>query len=187
MKEIIELIKTIPSEAIVIIATALITSTITLISVWLTNSASNKRLKIQFQNEKDIKKEELIRSNLEELYIISNKYLDTLFTYYLPYRSVMEGKITFNEALDITIASKVDYDLHRIRMLINMYFPELKSKFNQIIDIRDKLNLIVSGYKEQYKTGDFDGSKWLQKFQPLYKQITELVDKFDENIVELKT
>ena len=80
MNTIIDLIKIILSEAWIALVTAVLTSTLTLIGVWLTNSANNRRLKIQLDHERKIKEEELNRERIEELYIISNKYLNTLVT-----------------------------------------------------------------------------------------------------------
>lgn len=187
MLAILNLLKSIPSQAWIVFITALVTSFIALISVWLTSRANNQRLKIQFDTEKNIRDEDLRRNRLEELYILSNKYLNRLVGYYLPYRMVMKGELTFNQALDITIedGSKKEYDPHRVTMLIHMYFPEVKPAFDEIMAIREKMNKIISDYKEQYKRGDIDGSRWLVKFQPLLSKIGILADSFDKNIVNL--
>jgi hypothetical protein len=71
-------------------------------------------------------------------------------------------------------------------MLIDLYYPELRPEFDKIMIIREKLNSIVDGYKEQYKRGDTDGSKWLEVFQPLFEQIGILAEGFDKHIVKLK-
>ena len=188
MQVIANLIKSIPSEAWIALVTAILTSGLTLTGVWVTNRAANQRLKIQLEHERKIRDKELNRERLEELYILSNKYLNTLVCYYLPYRMVMKGALTFNQALDLTIenGSKKDYDPHRVAMLIHMYFQEIKPSFDEIMDIREKLNKIIDGYKEQYKRGDIDGSRWLEIFQPLLEKIGKLADSFDENIVKLK-
>jgi len=188
VKEIIELIKIIPSGAWVAFATAILTSILTLIGVWLTNNASNQRLKIQLEHERKLRDEELTRDRLEELYVLSNKYLGTLVSHYLPFRMVMNGELTFNQALDMTIesCSRKDYEPHRVTMLIHMYFPEIKPEFDQLMEIREKLNSIIDGYKEQYKSGNPDGSRWLEVFQPLLERLGNLADGFDKNVVQLK-
>ncbi len=188
MQEIIGLIKIIPSGAWVAFVTAILTSMLMLIGVWLTNNSNNQRLKIQLEHERRIRDEELTRDRLEELYVLSNKYLGTLVSHYLPFRMVMKGEITFNQALDMTIenCSRNDYEPHRVTMLINMYFPEIKPEFDQLMEIRGKLNSIIDGYKEQYKLGDTDGSRWLEVFQPLLDRLGKLADGFDKNVVKLK-
>jgi hypothetical protein len=54
------------------------------------------------------------------------------------------------------------------------------------MNIREKLNDIVDGYKEQYKRGNIDGSRWLELFQPLFEEIGILADGFDKHIVKLR-
>lgn len=177
----------VPSQAWIALVTAILTSIITLLGVWLTNWASYKRLKLQLEHDRDIKREELIRDRLEELYTASKKYLNTLCSYYLPYRQVMKGELTFNQALEVTIQTgeKVSYDPGRVTMLIHMYFPEIQPAFDEIMQVRDELNEVLFGYKEQYKQGDTDGREWLLAFQPLLELLSKLCDNFDKNIVKL--
>ncbi len=168
--------------------TAVLTSSVTLLGVWFTNRANIQRIQLQLDNEKENRYEELFREQLEELYIQSNRYLSSLWGHYLPYAKVMNGELTFNQALDMTIerASKKDYDPNRVTMLINMYFPQIKPEFEKIIDIRNKLNRIIDKFKAQYKTGTPDGTRWLQAFQPLFEEFSILSDNFDKHIVNLK-
>jgi len=188
MKELLELIQIIPSSAWAALVTAILTSTITLAGVWLTNRNNNQRLKIQLEHELKLKEDEIYRDRLEELYVISNKWLGLLVSHYLPFRGAMEGELTFNQALDITIesGSKINYEPHRVTMLIDLYFPQIKSEFDQMMEIREKLNLLVDGYKEQYKRGNFDGTRWLDAFQPLLERLGILSDEFTAHIVKLK-
>lgn len=188
MQIIIELINNIPSGAWVAFVTAILTSGLTLTGVWLTNNNNNQRLRIQLEHDKKIREEEIIRERLEELYVIANKYLGTLVGHYLPFRMVMYGELTFNQALDINIemGSKTDYESHRVEMLIELYFPDIKPEFNRMMEIREKLNDLVDSYKQQYKTGNTDGSRWLAVFQPLLEQLGKLSEEFKGHIVNLK-
>lgn len=176
------------SQALVALITAILTSGLTLLGVWITNRASNQRLKIQLEHERKLKNEELLRLRLEELYVVANKYLSTLVTHYFPFQMVMNGEITFNQALDLVIekGSSKDYEPHRVTMLIDLYFPEIKPEFQKIIDVREKLNGIVDGYKNQYKTGNPDGSKWIIAFRPLLEEIAQRADAFDQHITKIK-
>jgi hypothetical protein len=71
-------------------------------------------------------------------------------------------------------------------MIIDMYFLELQKPFNEIIAIRDILNSIVYSYKIQYKTGDIDGSKWLEPFQSKLLKLSELITKFEKLVASLE-
>lgn len=183
----LDLLKQIPLEAWVALVTAILTSALTLLGVWITNRSNSQRIKIQLEHDRKQKNEELKRERLEELYVQSKKYLNMLIMHYVPFRDVMNGEISFNQALDINIENGKtnDFEPHRVSMLIDLYFPELKLSFNSILELRDKLNILVDDYKEQYKLGRIDGQKWLPSFQFLLEEITEKAAIFDNEVVKI--
>jgi len=178
----------VPSEAWMVLTGAIIGSGLTLVGVWLTNRSSIERLHVQLAHERHAKREELYRARLEELYVESRKYFDAIVSHYLPYRKVMRGELTFSQAQEVIITtfSKKDYEPHRVTMLIDIYFPELKSPFQELIEIRDRLGAMIDGYKARYKTGDTDGSKWLEKFQPSFEELEKQATKVEELVASLK-
>lgn len=184
---IADLIQSVPSQAWIALFSVILASVITLFGVWLTNRASTQRLILELEHRQKVERESLIRERIEELYVISNKYLSSLCSYYFPYRQVMQGELTFNQALDITIESgnRRDFEPNRVTMLINMYFPEIKPHFSEIINLRETLNDIVQGYKHQYKNGDTDGTRWLEYLQPSLEKLATLCDNFENHVVEL--
>lgn len=188
MKDFIDLLQRIPSQAWVALITAILTSALTLLGVWLTNRSHNQRLKIQLEHDRKKRNEEHLRDRLEELYVLSNKFLDMLVARYVPYRALMMGQISHDQALDMALkhSSKRDFEPHRVTMLIDLYFPSIKPAFQEILNIRDKLNEIIEGHKEQYKTGDTDGSKWLTLFQPLFEELARKTDSFSKVITTVK-
>ena len=182
MSELIDLLKIVPSVVWTGIMGTLIGSSLTIIGVILTNRSNTERLKTQFQHEKNVRRQELKRERAEELYVESKKYLNALCSHYLPYKKVMKGELTFNQALDLTIdnGTKKDYEHHRVTMIIDMYFPNLQQPLNEIMAKRDYLNRIVTGYKDQYKTGDTDGTKWLDPFQANLEDLSKAVTAFEK-------
>ncbi len=188
MKDFIALLQSIPSQAWIILITAIFTSALTLLGVWLTNRANFQRLKIRLDEERRKRNEEHLRDRLEELYVLSNKFLDMQVARYVPYRALMMQQISYDQALDMALknSSQRDFEPHRIMMLIDLYFPSIKPAFKEILNIRDKLNEIIEGHKEQYKTGDTDGSKWLIVFQPLYEELARKADAFSKIITTVK-
>lgn len=166
----------------------MIASAFALIGAWITNQANKQRLRIQFEHDDKIRKETLLREKLEDLYMVSHKYFNALVSHQFPYRMVMKGEITFNRALDLVIewGGKKDYEPQRMTMLIHMYFPELKNQYEEILKIRDNLSEITNGYKEQYKTGNIDGSEWLKMFQPEIELLAEKTTQFEEKLTQLK-
>ncbi|HNO76144.1 MAG TPA: hypothetical protein PKG49_11190 [Nitrosomonas mobilis] len=188
MTEFINLLESVPSVVWTGIVGTLIGSSLTIIGVVLTNRSNTERLKTQLQHEQNIRRQELKRERVEELYIESKKYLNAVGIHYLPYKKVMEGELTFNQALDLNIGngSKRDFEPHRVTMIIDMYFPNLQKPFNEIMAKRDFLNRIVTGYKEQYKTGGTDGSRWLEPFQAKLEELSEAITAFEKLVASLE-
>ena len=54
----------------------------------------------------------LRRQKLEQLYMAYTGFCRLLISHHMPYAEVMRGKITFNQALDITIGTRRDTDEH---------------------------------------------------------------------------
>lgn len=186
--ELINLLKSVPSVVWTGIVGTLVGSSLTIIGVVLTNRSNTVRLKTQLQHEQNVRKQELKRERAEELYVESKKYLIAIGVHYLPFKKVMQGVLTFDQARDLTIenGSKSDFEPHRVTMIIDMYFPNLQEPFNEIMATRDYLNRIVAGYKEQYKMGDTDGSEWLEPFQAKFEELSEAIIAFEKLIASLE-
>lgn len=182
MQEFVNLLLKIPSTAWVALFTALLTSSLTLIGIRTTNRANNERLKIQLEHERKLKKEELTRDRLEELYVESKKYMSAVVTHFLPYRKVMEGELAYNQALDATIERECDYNPERVHLIMDMYFPELRESFSLVEAKLDKTNEILHGYKLQYKQGKTSGGMWLPIFQDALEQLVDATTNFENHV-----
>ena len=69
--------------------------------------------------------------------------VDALITHYLPYLRVMEGQLTYNQALDITISREDSPNFHRMDFLVQVDFPELLPQFNAVLVARDNANEVM--------------------------------------------
>lgn len=176
-----------PPEAWFALMGAIMGAALALVGVWSTNRSSIQRLVIQLQYERDLKEHENTRLRHEELYVESRKYLDAMVSYFLPYRMVMKGELTFNQALDMTIqqGQSRDFQPHRVTMLIDLYFPELNPPFDEVMAVRDNLGRLVDGYKQQVKTGDPDGDRWFRLFQPLLESLEVKATQFENCVAAL--
>jgi len=188
MTEILNLIESVPAAMWTGMIGTLIGSSLTVIGVFLTHQSNNKRLIIQLHHENNARKQDLQRKRAKELYVESKKYLNALGSHYLPYKKVMKDELTFDQALGLTIesCSKMDYEPHRVTIIVDMYFPDLKKPFEEIMKIRELLNRIVDGYKEQYKTGETDGTKWLAPFQETLEKYIQAVKNFENLVASIK-
>lgn len=179
----------IPGSVWTAIVTAVFTSFMTLLGVRISNKSNLERLALQLAHEKEVKQEGLLRDRLEELYLSMHKYLNALFSHFLVYSQVMKGELTYNQALDVTIKSgdKGDFEPARITMIIDMYFPELQESFQELEEIREKLNDILHGHKLEYKAhGPGAGEEWLKLFQPRMKKLADIGDKLEKKIVNIR-
>ena len=150
--------------------TALISAAIggalALLGVSLTNRSSTARLRLQLDHEAAQRKAQILRERGEELYILTAQWLNGLTGYYLRMSSVMQGKLTYNQSLDLGIADgKANpVNFNRVELLINVYFPSTREAYTRTTHARETLNEIAEAHKQAYKTGDVDGTKFLEPF-----------------------
>jgi hypothetical protein len=81
-------------------------------------------------------------------------------------------------------SSATDYDHNHVLMLLDCYFPELKEEFDAIMETRERLGKIMRGFREQYRTGNTDGSRRLHLFQPEYEALGQRMEAFEERIAK---
>jgi hypothetical protein len=148
---------------------------IALLAVYLTN---------RFDSEK--RRRQMLLDRGEELYALNVKWLNGFFAYYLRRSSVMQGKLTYNQALDLEIAdlSKNTHDFSRIEMLIDVYFPSTRSAYDRLAAGRDALNEIASQHKRAYEAGDLDGGAFYGPFLQAIQEIEEAGKSLKEEIIK---
>lgn len=100
-------------------------------------------------------KEELFykRKKLEELYKSIERYTTLLFVMNHMWLRVMDGKLTFNQGLDMQINSGSDEGkllLPEIDMLINLYFPIFLPSYKIFINNRDMINELYQDFRNIY-------------------------------------
>jgi hypothetical protein len=175
-----------PLEAWFALFGTIVGALIAVLGVWLNNRSSARLLRMQLQHALDDKERDATRQRREQLYVECRRYFGDVVSYFLPYRAVMEGRLTFNEALDMTInrESPRERDPHHVFMLVDFYFPEFRSDLQEITGIRDRLNEIVHGFKERYGAGDTDGSRWLTIFQPEFESLGQKMEAFEALVAD---
>jgi hypothetical protein len=107
---------------------------LTLVSVLLANRSSTARLNLQLDYEATQRKAQILRERGEELYVLTERWLNGLVAgYYLRRKSVMQGKLTYNECLDLEIADGKDNPVNfsRMELLIDVYFPSTREAYNR--------------------------------------------------------
>jgi hypothetical protein len=165
------------------IIAAVITLAGALLSVWVTNRANLRRIKLEqdYQKTKDTKA--FLTSKAEELYELTEKWFISLSGYYLNLSFVMQGKITYNDHLDWIIKQNTDeIKFYRIEMIISLYIPHLKNCYEEIIKSRSVLNEIHRRYKKDYEQGYADGSAYLRDYVSAQHHIEKHFEDFKQKI-----
>ena len=142
-----------------------------LASAYLTNRISLKR----DEREAQQRKSQLLRERGEELYSSSVTWLNNLFGHYMRRNAVMQGKLTYNQCLDLDIAEgeKQPKDFHRIELIIDVYFPSTRRSYDLVIAERARLNKVERGFKRAYESGQSDGSLYLGPYVETQKKLEE--------------
>lgn len=134
---------------------------------------------------------ETLRKRGEELHSSISQWLNGMAGHWRGQNMVMQGKLTYNQALDLDIAQgKAPFDFSRIELLIDTDFPALRPLFDQIIAERTKLNKIETAFKRSYESGERDGEEFLSPHVALQESADvlgeALLKKIREHLRELK-
>jgi hypothetical protein len=103
-------------------------------------------------------REELLRSKLEELFLAASGFCMQVIASSTPYLSAMSGKITYDQANDI---STKGFDpsqryFEKSQMLINLYFPEIRDLFDRLIEARDKAGVNARSELTHFRSSKID-------------------------------
>ena len=130
---------------------AAITGISTILGIVIANRSSFKQLALRLNHESEKDRKNALKLRLEELYMLIEKWANSLVTHHSTYRKVMNGALTYNQALDITIESKSKFDTQRLFTLAELYFPRCHETLNNIKSIRDQAADIQEDFKELYR------------------------------------
>ncbi|MBE0374751.1 hypothetical protein PFLA_a3651 [Pseudoalteromonas flavipulchra NCIMB 2033 = ATCC BAA-314] len=108
-----------------------------------------------------------------------------MVSYYLPYRQVMEGELTYNQALDLTLEGNYSHNPERVFLIMDMYFPELRESFTMVEKSNTKIREIQNAFKLQYKQGNPSGRNWLPMFQDALEALSSSAKNFEEHVTSI--
>jgi len=151
----------------------------TLLGVWLANLSSLKQLTVKLAHEADREHKEAIRSRLEELYTSIEGWAGHLVVHHITYRKVMDGDLTYNQALDITLKSEKTLDAKRMFTLADLYFPMAHKELQELKDLRDEAAAIQSSFKEIYRQSGATSEQHA-------RAITEVLERFNVAVANYK-
>lgn len=130
---------------------SVVTGIFTLLGAWLANRSSLKQLTVKLENDAEGERREALRVRLEELYSLVGLWADEAVIYHTTYRKVMDGEITYNQALDLTINNERKVDANRMFTLAELYFPAAHNALGELKKLRDEASSVQSSFKAGYK------------------------------------
>jgi hypothetical protein len=125
---------------------------------------------------------ELKRGKAEELYILLEKWSNKFFSNSNHLELVMKGSITYNEYLDYIIEDSDSTEYLRIEMLIKIYFKDLFHLYEKVLKQRENINNVQYLYKEEYKVGNLEGSKYIDPLMVETLKINKYIDELKNQI-----
>jgi hypothetical protein len=157
---------------------SLLTGVFTLLGVWLANRSSYKQLTEKLRHESARETREILRQRLEELYTLIGQWSNELSTHYLPYLKVMDGELSYNDALDITLRGNSRVDANRMFTLAELYFPGAHDALEVLISCRDKAASLHSDFKEQYRIAGEPSQKHAKLLRRLLGEFDRAVEHY---------
>ena len=124
------------------IAAALIASLSTLLGVLIANRHNIKSTKLSLQFAHDQKMYELRLEKLEYLYFLFEKWHNDLSKAYLLHLRAYAGHLSYDQVLKLFNKQCVseNNEYQKIQMLVNVYFPALRTEYQKVLDKRDSLS-----------------------------------------------
>lgn len=179
-----EVLSKVPPEAWIGLAGVAIGSALSILGTWLTNRASLERLNTQLRHERESANRDLHRAKLEELYTLVGAWLNSMAGYYLSLSMVMQGKISYNDHLDVSTKGNIgkSYDFNRMEMIVDVYGHDVKCEYKKVMKLRGELNSLANDFKKSYENGNLEGEKYLNPFVNLQIQIERATKELQARI-----
>ncbi|HFC8517596.1 hypothetical protein [Neisseria weaveri] len=174
------------TQHVATILTALFSGGFVILGVVLTNRHNLKQLRLQHENERVKESRDLLRQRGEELYELVAQWIDGITSVYLHRNILMQGKITLDECveLDKKYLSKTKNDYDRLVMLIEVYFPEVRSVYDEVINARSEINAISIAFEKRYRSGQTDGSTFIQSYVKAQIEFEQVSDHLKYEIIK---
>lgn len=132
---------------------------------------------------------DLLRERGEELYSLVSEWLNGLFFSALRRCGVMRGEIDYNQCLAQDIewgkgrTSAVPVD-SRLQMLVDVYFPNTRSAYDDVISCRSVMNEIELTFRHVYDAGCGDGALFLPRYVAASKAVDQAGARLQRRILE---
>ena len=168
----------------VTIAVAALTGLFTILGVVLANRASHRQLLVRLDRADERADKETLRARLEELYELVDEWAGSVVIHHVTYRRVMEGTLTYNQALDSEIDKESKTKFRRLFTLAELYFPDAHSELNEIKRLRDLASSIHFEFKELHRHSGATSQKHADGITEVLSHFNEAVDRYKNKLSE---
>lgn len=134
---------------------AFVAGILTLGATLLSNHHNRETLAQQERSAAKKSRTAALRERGEELYVSVDKFSKAVCTAYLPLFSVMRGRISYNEYLELFNKSNPssEYDASRLQMLVAVYFSQSEPAYNDMQSALRVVNRVVHDFEQAYRSG----------------------------------
>ncbi|HEX8738348.1 MAG TPA: hypothetical protein VF721_23655 [Pyrinomonadaceae bacterium] len=149
-----------------------------LLGVIITNFYNRKNLRLQLEHQKQMESAKLRLSKLEELHSLLSKYIlsSTIQVVGLVTKTFAPLSPTeFNAFLELLRNQAIS-----IGTLINIYTPELKEKFDRLLDLVNELNSLGNDIIQERKPVTLLNEKTRELTQSCYQMLKYIEEKSRE-------
>ena len=127
-----------------------------------------------------------MRKKAVELYLTTDEFGRELSGHMITLLSVVDGRITYNEALDLQDANppqKAHGGAETMEMLVRIYFPEIEPQLEELFAARDEFAKIRSVHKAAYKEGAGDDKRFGSGFRNAIERVGAAIQTLKAAIV----
>lgn len=163
----------------VALGAAAITGVSTVIGVLLANRAAQAQLSLRLNSDEEKARKAALRERLEELYQLIDQWAGSFVVHHVTLRRVMEGQLSYNQALDLQINRGTEVSSARMFTLAELYFSKCHSLFAEIKQCREEASGIQSEFKELHRHSGCTSGKHAA-------ELTETLEHFNRAIMIYK-
>jgi hypothetical protein len=166
-------------QLITAIASAVAGGALTLIGVYISNSAAAKRYEMQLRHEAQERRQDILRTRGEELHAAISAWLKRIFVRHARFYSVALGNITYKQARAQEGEDSTVHDIGRMELLIDVYFPSARGPYDAYVRERDSAEEIRLAFHRRWGAYD-DRLVQAEEFVSQYEKVQAVMQEAGE-------
>lgn len=129
-----------------------------------------------------------MREKAEQLYLSADAYGRVFGGHMISYFPLLEGRIDWNQMLDIHISDGSKEKEHggaeTMTMLVEIYFPSVRPALARVWEARTEFNALTAKLKRHYKAnGHVTEDYWKSAFMDVTKRLNDAISSLEKEIV----